>query len=130
MAEAFASANPVAEDLSNELFVNGDSIAADAVAKQIAIARQALKIIFNCRFMDITTCIGASPPRMISPDAFRCEQLPPPLIRFPVPEVTCYTRNDFLPASPDTSAVPGQEDRRPGAEVILGQDTRAEFTAV
>ena len=51
MAEAFASANAVAEDLSNELFVKGDSIAADAMVKQIAIARQVLKIIFHCRFM-------------------------------------------------------------------------------
>ncbi|KUG05681.1 hypothetical protein ASZ90_016891 [hydrocarbon metagenome] len=62
MAEAFASANAVAEDLSNELFVKGDSIAADAVVKQIAITRQVLKIIFHCRFIHITTCIGASPP--------------------------------------------------------------------
>ena len=30
---------------------------------------------------------------------------------------------------PGTSAVPGQEDWRPGAEVILCQDTRAGFTA-
>ena len=54
MAEAFASANPVAEDLSNEIFVKGDTVAdakADAVVKQIAIARQVLKIIFHCRFM-------------------------------------------------------------------------------
>ena len=47
MAEAFASENAVAEDLAYELFVKGDSIAADAVVKQIAITRQLLKIIFH-----------------------------------------------------------------------------------
>ena len=47
MAEAFASANPAAEDLSDELFVKEKSIAADAVAKQIAITRQVLRIIFH-----------------------------------------------------------------------------------
>jgi hypothetical protein len=73
------------------------------MVKQIAITRQLLKIIFHCRFMNITTCIGASPPRMISPGAFRWEQFTPPLIRFPVPEVKYCTRNDFLPAFPDAT---------------------------
>jgi hypothetical protein len=60
MAEAFASVNAIAEDLSNELFVKGDSIAADAVAKQIAIARQVLRTIFHFWFMIITTYMRIS----------------------------------------------------------------------
>jgi len=47
MAEAFASANAVAEDRSNELFVKEKSVAADAMVKQIAITRQLLRIIFH-----------------------------------------------------------------------------------
>jgi len=57
-AAAFASAKLVC--LSNEVLVKGDSVAADAMVKQIAIARQVLIIIFHCRFMDVTPCIGAS----------------------------------------------------------------------
>ena len=76
MAEAFASANAVAEDLSNELFVKGDSIAADAVAKQIAITRQVLRTIFHFLFMYITTHMRVSV-RMISPVCASMRTIPP-----------------------------------------------------